>query len=208
MALQVSGQAQGLVLAASMKSGQPAALSTGWHNELLITELWPRYAALVAAGVVFTGANTAAQALSVASATFTGLAVSNPAGSGKNLILLDVSVGLAAALTAVATPVLGSAAAVTLTTGNSAGPNPALLGSAAASVAKVGASATLGAAPTVIRPLSGIHWVTANVTTAQVYAKDETAGAIIVGPGQLICVEALVAAVSVIAGMTWAELPI
>jgi len=207
MALQVTGQAQGIVLSASQKSGAPAALSTGWHNELLLSELLPRYAALVQAGVVFSGANTAAQALSVNSTTFTGLAVSNPAGSGKNLIILDVSVALAAAVGAVSAIVLGSAAAVALAAGNSAGPNPMLVGSAVPSVAKVGASATLGAAPTVLRPLSGIDWVTGGTPVAQIYSKDEIAGALIVAPGQLVCIEALVAAVTVVGAITWAELP-
>jgi len=80
-------------------------------------------------------------------------------------------------------------------------------GGGTASVAKVGASGTLGAAPTILRPLFGSGWVTATAQS-QVSAKDEIAGAIIIGPGQLVCIESAVGAISVVAAMTWCELPI
>ena len=200
---------QGQVGPQILSNGANASISQDKQGAASVSEFNPRYYGLNYNGYVFFAANTAAQALSVASATFTGLAVANPTGSGKNLIILDCTLGLAAALSAVSTPVLGYAATVALTTGNSTGPIglASLVGAGAASVAKVGASATLGAAPTVLRALQGFQWVTAGTGEAACYTKDDIGGAIIVPPGQLICVEALVAASSVIASLTWAELP-
>jgi hypothetical protein len=203
MALQIAGQ--------TFKTGAAGpVLPQDQQGALLISEFNARYAAETYAGNVFFGANNAAQALSVASTTFTGLAVSNPAGSGKNLIIIDFTVGIAAALAVVATPVLGYAGSVSLTTGASTGPTGlnSFVGTGAASVAKVGASATLNAAPTVLRPVLGLQWVTGGTSAANIYAKDEIAGAIIIPPGQLICVQALTAAATVVAAFTWLELPI
>lgn len=187
--------------------GQNLTVGMGEYSDLLVSELQARYYENVYRGIVFSAANSGVQALSVASATFTGLAVGNPAGSGKNLVLLDASFAVAAAITAVCSVALAYAPIVALTAGTAVGPNSMLVGGGVASVAKVGASATLGAAPTVLRPLGGTGWVTATAQ-GQFSAKDEIAGAIIVAPGQLVCIEALVAAVSVVASMTWAEIPI
>jgi hypothetical protein len=191
-----------------LANGVNAPLSQGSFGEAYVSELMGRYYALAYNGLLFMASLSAAQALSVASATFTGLAVSNPAGSGKNLIILDAVVALAAAVTAVSTPRLGYAAAVALTTGNAVGPSAGIAGSGAASVAKVGASATLGAAPTTMRALMGVDWVTGGTPVAAIYAKDDIGGAIIIPPGQMATIDALVGACSVIPSLTWAELPI
>ena len=47
MSLPITGQAQGLFQQISQKSGTPQAFSSGWHNEMLVSELLPRYAAAV-----------------------------------------------------------------------------------------------------------------------------------------------------------------
>jgi hypothetical protein len=195
----------------------PTARGAGPENimqlqlgEIGVSEVLPRYGALGWSGQLYYASNTGAQALSVASATFTGLAVGNPAGSGKNLMIIDASFALGAVVAAVSAVAIGWAPIVALTTGSSTGPKgaPTLVGTSGGSVANVGASATLGAAPTVIRPILGIDWVTGGTPVAQVAAKDEIAGTILIPPGQLICMEALVAAVTGICSFTWAELPI
>jgi hypothetical protein len=196
----------------------PNARGSGSQNamqmqlgELAVSELLPRYAAAAWSGQVFYAANTAAQALSVASTTFTGLAVGNPAGSGKNLVIIDVTCAQAAVgAAAVMVPKLGYAATVALTTGNSTGPKglPTLVGTGGGSVATVGASATLGAAPTIIRPLMGLQWITAGTGMWNLMVKDEIAGAIIIPPGQMLTLDSLIAAVSVIAAFTWYESPV
>jgi len=196
-------------VAAVRASGNPNVLQLQL-GELGVSEVLPRYGALAWSGLCYYAANTAAVTLSVASGTFTGLAVANPANSGKNLMIIDAICALAAAIPGVTTPCIGYAATVALTTGSSTGPKglPVLVGTSGASVANVGASATLGAAPTVLRPLIGGQWVTGTTGVGNFYAKDEVAGAIIIPPGQLICIQALVGALGVVGAITWAELPI
>lgn len=169
-------------------------------------------------GAMFYAANTAAQALSVASSTYTGLVVQNPAGSGKNLSILEIMWATSLTFTGVGSVVLGwggtttAGVPVALTTGNSSGPTglPTLLGSNATSVAKVGASCTwsvngAGAAPTILRPMFGVPWITA-VSQSWTQYKDEVAGALIVPPGVQIGIEAITTAVTGFAYISWEEI--
>ena len=201
---------QGLVGPAQAQDGSNPTLRSGKGGEGIVTELNARYYEQNYRGNVYFAANTAAQALSVASATYTGLAVANPIGSGKNLVILDAAFGLQTLQTGFTAVVLGYAATVALTTGNSTGPGglPCLVGTSGGSVAKVGASAALGAAPTIMRVLAGAQWVTTGTTSNIQIVKDEIAGAVIVPPGQLFCIEAITTAVTGLAAFTWAELPI
>lgn len=185
--------------------GQNLTAGFGELSDLLVTEMMPRYYEHAYRGGVFIAANTAVQALSVVSATYTGLAVSNPVGSGKNLVVIDVACALASATTGAGAIVLAYSPVVALTVGNSAGPLSSVVGSGLVGVSKVGASATLGAAPTIIRPLCG---VTATTVVGIDVIKDEVGGSIIVPPGQLICIEAVTTAVSVVASITYAEVSI
>lgn len=197
----------------------PAARIAGIPNALAerlgegpVSQWLPKYGAMAWSGLAYTVGHSAAQALSVNSSTFTGLAVANPAGSGKNLMIVDVSVAIGAVLANVAmVPRLGYAAIVALTQGNATSNKglPMLVGSTGGSTALCGASGTLGAAPTTLRPLAGIQWVTgAGGSGGQLYAKDEVAGAIIIPPGQMLTLDALVAACTVVASFTWLELPV
>src|SRR3979490_857714 len=174
-------------VAAVRSSGNPNVLQVQL-GELGVSQVLPKYAALAWSGLLYTNGHTAAQALSVNSATFTGLAVANPANSGKNLVIIDATVAVAAVLANVAmVPRLGYAAIVALTQGNAASAKglPVLVGTGGASVALCGASGTLGAAATTLRPIAGFQWVTgAGGAGATLYAKDEVAGAIIIPPGQ------------------------
>jgi len=168
----------------------------------------PDYMEMAYKGLMFYGANTAAQALSVASGTYTGLALANPTGSGKNLVLVDVAFALQTLQTGFSAIVLGTSATVSLTTGNSSGPSSCVLGSSFTSVAKVGASATLGGAPTIVRALAGAQWVTTGTTSNIQNVKDYLDGMIIVPPGQLVCIEAITTAVTGLAHFTWIEIPL
>jgi len=194
----------------SRASGQPNAL-LGQLGEVWVTELLPRYGAMAWSNLVFFGANNGAQAMSANSSTFTGLAIANPTGSGKNLMILDVTVAVAAAAAALATPRLGYAAYTSgLFTGATTGPTglPTLVGSGVGSIAKVAATCTLSAAPTTLRPIMGLHWITAGTTTCNLYTKDEVAGAIVIPPGQILTFDALVAAATTVCAATWAEIPL
>src|SRR5256885_673401 len=76
-----------------------------------------RYFETTSRGNVFTAANSAVQALSLNSLTATGLILSNPVGSGKNFVIIDVTVSIAAAVTAVADVILcGTSYSATTTT--------------------------------------------------------------------------------------------
>jgi hypothetical protein len=200
MALQISGQ--------SFKTQAPGSPFPQDQQAIpLVSEFNARYYNLAYNGLVFTASLSAAQALSVNSTTFTGLAVSNPANSNKNLVILDAVVAIAAVVGAISTPRLGYAAIVALTTGNAVGPTNGIAGGAGG-VAKVGASGTLGAAAVTLRALNGVTWITGGTATAMMYSKDDIGGAIIIPPGQMAVIDALVGACSVIPSLTWAELPI
>lgn len=181
----------------------------GKGGDGLVSQLNGRYYEQSYRGNMFYAVNTAAQALSLTgTTTYTGLAVANPTGSGKNLVINEIIWGTTIAETGVGAVIVGTSAAVTLTTGNSSGPNgtSTIIGGGTASIAKVGASATLGANPTFLRPLIGIAWVTA---TAQptVQMKDEVGGVIIVPPGQQIELVAVTTAITGIGYFSWTELP-
>ena len=149
-------------------------------GELAVSDAHGKYQEPVSRGSVFTAANTASQALSVGSATATGLILTNPAGSGKNLVVLEISSYISAAITAVANVAVFAsinpiAAAVTQTTPIT--PRNALLGTGTTAVGLVASAATLPAAPTLIRSLFGWHWVTAGTPAVQLGTKDLVDGA-------------------------------
>src|ERR1700693_1273756 len=108
--------------------GQNLTAGFGEFSELLVNELQARYYQNAYRGNSFYAVNTAAQALSVASSTYTGLVVQNPAASGKNLVLLEIIWATSLTFTGVGSIVLGwggtttAGVPVALTTGNSSGP--------------------------------------------------------------------------------------
>src|SRR3990167_2540007 len=70
----------------------------------VISSIHGKYAESVLRGNVYSAANTAAKAISVALTTpYTGLCVSNPAGSGKNLVMLACQYAISVAEAAIAT---------------------------------------------------------------------------------------------------------
>ncbi len=189
--------------------GQSAPIATaGYTGETRVSDRHARYMEAVLRGSVFYAANNAVQALSVASSTYTGLAVANPAGSGKNLVIIDIAFGLDALQTGFSAIAIGTAVTVALTAGASTGPTNCLIGAGTGSVAKAGASATLGAAPVIARILAGAQWVTTGTTSNIQLVKDELAGLITLTPGQLVCIEAITTAVSGLAHITWEEVSI
>ena len=216
MALQVTGQAQGLVLSTSQKSGAPGAISTGWHNEPIMTELLPRYAYIVLSGKVYSGGNTAFAALTAPGTAVTGLTLFNPLGSGVNGVILDLEAAFTPVTlaTVAVTPVLSGVAQSTTPTGLTVlTPTPNLVGASTTPQCKLYSAATVSAAGNILRILgnwqSTVETTSGGGVTAAVYVKDEVAGAIIVPPGNLIYLSGLgtVADATVAASITWAELP-
>jgi hypothetical protein len=197
----------------------PRVVSDGSENivrstrtgEIGSSDVHGRYVEGTSRGLIFQASNSASQALSVANSTATGLILSNPAGSGKNLYILDISVGIIAAVTAVGGIALYGnvnpvAAATTHTTPLIV--RPSLLGQSGTPAGLADSAATLPTTPVIVRMLLGYQWVTANATVAVMFAKDEVAGVIGVAPGCTVSVQAVTTAASVIASMTWEELPI
>src|SRR5208282_5623906 len=169
-------------------------------------------------GSMFYAVNTAAQALSVASSTYTGLVVQNPVSSSKNLAILEVIFIPTIAETGVGAIILGWGTAQTagvplaLTTGNSSGPKglPTLVGSNFGSSAGVGASCTWSvsggsAAPTYLRPMVSMQYGTAVGLNMMAY-KDEIAGALIIAPGYQVGIQAITTAITGIGYISWEEI--
>jgi len=200
------------------QDGSYPELRGGRTGELMSSDAHGRYQEAAYRGSMFYAVNTAAQALSVASSTYTGLVIQNPLGSGKNLALLEVIFVTNIVDTGVNSVVLGwggtttAGVPIALTTGNSSGPtgSTTLIGSNAASVAKVGASCTwsvngAAAAPTILRPLIGFGWITA-VSQPLFQIKDEIAGGLIIPPGIQVGIEAITTAITGFAYFSWEEI--
>ena len=211
----IQGQA-GNLPTQSNKSGQNS-LAQGWLNESLVSELLAPYASLAQNGLVFTAAMQAVTALSLLStATATGLILVNPASSGKNLHLLELSVQTSATEVATGSNIVlafnGNPVAAAVVNTTPATISNALLGSGASSVARANTAATLPAVPIALRPVAFANTtfgVAATAGLAQVPTiKEEFRGGIIIAPGCSVSLAALTTAISVLASFTWAELPI
>lgn len=155
---------------------------------------------------VFVASTQAGVATSTAlSATQTGFTLTNPAGSGKNLIVEDLVVACTTAPGGAATLVLAAnvnpvAAAVTQTTPLTV--RSAKLGNPGTAVGLAASAVTLPAAPVVIRAIGG------PVAASQInppYFKDEVAGAVVLEPGTAVSVSSLTTAISAVISMTWRE---
>src|SRR6266478_4846506 len=178
------------------QDGTYPELRGGRTGELLSSDAHGRYQEAAYRGTLFYAVNSAAQALSLSgTTTYTGLTVANPTASGKNLALLIAYWADTIVETGVGAVILATGTTVAQTAGNSTGPSSTLLGSGAASVAKVGASCTYAANPAFLRPLIGIPWITATAQ-APVFAKDEIAGEIIIPPGQQVSFLAITTAIT------------
>lgn len=187
-------------------SGSNVPVRQGNLGEAIVTELNGKYYEQAVRGNMFYAVNSAAQALSLSgTTTYTGLTVANPTGSGKNLHICKAGWATTIAITGVGAVVLGTGATVAQTTGSSTGPVPTVLGSGAASVAKVGASCTYGSNPAILRPLVGIHWITGGTSVAPIFTMEDIAGEIIVAPGQQVSLVSITTANTGIGFISWIE---
>lgn len=186
-------------------------------GELAVSEVLPRYGALAWSGLVFSVGQTAAAALTAVGTTTTGLTLWNPLGSGKNLMLIDVTLGitpLTLATVGIQVMLGGGLQTATPAFGSALTPINNLLG-AGASLAKAGTgSTTIAPTPNPMRCVasweSTVLTTNGGATATAVAIKDEIAGLIVVPPGQVITLYGIgtVADASVNACFTWAELPV
>jgi hypothetical protein len=182
-------------------------------GEVGVSELMPRLYAMGWSGKIYSAANQAAQAVSVALATaYTGLGLYNPIGSGVNLVPLKVKFALSVAPAGIATLGLlaawaagagGTAAgAVTAFTTALAVQN-GIIGNTGAGVARPVSSATI-ATPTWVEQLEDGFTAAALPAPTQPMYMD---GHLIVAPGGFLGIGALTA-VTGLGSLFWAELPI
>jgi hypothetical protein len=159
-------------------------------------------------GNMYHACSTGAVTLSTVSATCTGLALSNPYGSGKLLVVEKVrfapsTAPAGAAVVGLAISPAVSTTAVTHTT-------PAVIHNALATgsnvdtgVGLVDSAATLPAAPVWLRPIGSV--VAASSISPGMYV-DETNGDIILPPGTNLSLSYLTTAAVGIAEYTWVEI--
>lgn len=141
------------------------------------------------------------------STTQTGFTLTNPFGSGKTLVLLQVRGALTTAPAAIATVVLAAnvnpvAAAVTQTTPLTV--RKANLGVSGTAVGLAASAVTLPAAPVVVRGLGG-PVATGSVSQPQIV--DDINGALSVAPGCAVSINSLTTAISGIWSVVWEEIP-
>lgn len=160
-------------------------------------------------GNVFHACSAGAVTLSTVSATCTGLALSNPYGSNKLLVVRKVRFAPSTVVAAASVVGLAIAPAVSLTAVTHTTPMVIHCGLMQGSNVKTGvgladAAATLPAAPVWLRAIAAV--VAASSITPTVY-EDFTNGDIILPGGMNLSLSYLTTAAVGIASITWAEIP-
>jgi hypothetical protein len=183
----------------------------GRLGDMIVSELNPRYYEQVARGNTYMAASQAVATTTVGLATtYTGLCLSNPLASGKNVAVILASIAQSVIQ---ATQVEG----YLLATGFNATTNvthttpgtvqAALVGAAANnSVAKVDTAATLPTAPLYSVALTN----TGSATTNSPGVTIDLGGAIVLAPGAYACfvTPAQASVAGLWFGFLWAEIPI
>lgn len=158
-------------------------------------------------GKMYHACSAGAVTLSTLNTTCTGLALSNPYGSGKNLVVAQIrfqpsTAPAGAAVVGIAVSPNTSATAVTHTTPMVIH-NGILTGSDAnIGIGKADAAATLPDTPVWLRPISSV--VAASSITPGTYV-DEPEGTLIIPPGGNISLSYLTTAAVGIASVSWVE---
>lgn len=198
---------QATVGARNLSSGSTANLRSDRTGALVTQNAHGRYTEAVLAGRVWLASNQAGQATSTGlSTTQTGFTLTNPAGSGVNIVLLQVCVALTTAPAAAATLVLAAnvntaAAAVTQTTALTV--RNALLGTGGTGNGLAASAVTLPAAPVVVRTIGGGPVGAVTLNTA--YIMDEVDGGLILVPNTAISLSSITTAISGIFTFVWEE---
>jgi hypothetical protein len=176
------------------------------EGAMVVQNLHGRYYEQVMRGNVFGASNQAAQAVSVAlTTTYTGLCLSNPNGSGKNLVLLSAGYALSVAPVAIASiHLIGGNSSTDVTHTAAVTPRNCLLGNTSAPSAKVDSQATI---PTPVYLASLMGGFTAGALPDSPNALFDIAGQFVIGPGGFIAIGALTA-VTGFGSFVWEEVAI
>lgn len=170
----------------------------------MFTSEWFREQALL--GNMYHACSAGAVTLSTVSTTCTGLALSNSPGSGKNLVVKNVSFAPSTAPAGAA--VVGLAIHTGISTTEATHTTPMVVHNAIASGAvtnskgKADAAATLPSTPLWLRPLGSV--VAASSISPAKYNEDVD-GTIIIPPGGCLSLSYLTTAAVGIASVTWVE---
>jgi hypothetical protein len=169
----------------------------------MFTSEWFREQALL--GNMYHACSAGAVTLSTVSTTCTGLALSNPSGSGKLLVVQSVNfipstAPAGASVVGLAIHTALSETATTHTTPMVV--HNAIAKGAAASVGKADAAATLASTPLWLRPLGSV--VAASSISPAKY-NEVVNGSIIIPPGGCLSLSYLTTAAVGIASITWVE---
>lgn len=177
---------------------------------LLVDGALGRYQDAVRRGRCFFACHSAIQALSVNSATATGLIISNPVTSGVNLVLLQLCVAIASAPAAQANLILTGTllttaeAATTHTTALTV--KNSFIGSSFAVAKGLVDSAATVPTPAALRAIGGGPVGAVTLNTA--YIREDLDGLIQLAPGCVISLQAMTTAISVVASIVWEEIPV
>lgn len=194
-----------------VSDGSNPIARAGKGGDLIVSELNGRYYENSYRGNTFSsGVTGSGVAPGTALSTTAPFALYNPAGSGKNLVILRSSAGYisgtigAGTVFYCANTVVGAAP----TTGSALTVVNNLIGSGTAAVGKPFVTATLPVAPTILRPFFSLTAILASTAVNPYQVEDEIAGEFIVAPGATFSIEAVAAAGTtplLTYGISWVE---
>lgn len=191
-------------------SGTAAPFRADTTGAQIVSDGHARYQEAALRGNLYFASNQAGIALPAGLTTAAkNMTLYNPLGSGKNLVLVDICMGVTAAMAAFS----GVVALVGNVSASQAAPSTATaetvrnayLGGGSG-VGIVYNTCTLAATPVYLRSCFSLYWVTTGAVATSAILKDEVAGAIIIPPGVYVSM-ASTAAATVQFSMTWEELP-
>lgn len=190
----------------SVADGATVIQRAGRSGEGVITQLHGHYTESASRKNFFTAANQAAQAISVALATtYTGLVLSNPAGSGVNLVPTFFGFAPSVAPAAAATiGLIGNFISTGLTAHTTpVTPNCTFIDGTTAPKAKVDSAATLPNTPVWLQHL----YLVFSTLSGQSNDIADMKGVFVIPPGGYIAIGALTA-VTGLGSIIWEEIPI
>lgn len=180
---------------------------------LVVMQAGSKYYQLVKDGLVYV-AQTAVTGVAPGTAigTTAAAALYNPAGSGKDVVILSASLGYVSGTlgAGVVSWCLNTNLAAAAVTGTAMLTRNALAGAGDASVASPFTTATLPAAPTPVRNFCSLGASLASTAVQPWQIVDDVDGAIILKPGATASIQETGAAGStplVVVSLVWAELP-
>jgi hypothetical protein len=208
-----------------LSNSVPNARGTGSPNtlqlpltEMGVSEVLPRYTALTWSGQVFSASVATAAAITAYSGAAAGtpqIAVYNPAGSGKNLVILSANYANVVAASAAGTATFGLYFGQTtaISAASNATPTNMVTLNTSGSVAKAYTNTALTGSTALsnVVPMGAYYWATAaggvQLTAA---APSEIPGWLMIPPGSVVALggNAALTSATWIGNLVWAELPV